>query len=91
MAISHASKEDRTYFFYFNLAETIDLNSSHDGWYGLVKDLIRDHQASAVWISEAKVCILGVLIVASLVQHFDKDDFKKNLILMIAHYELILV
>ncbi|XP_055488477.1 tight junction protein ZO-2a isoform X4 [Leucoraja erinacea] len=39
--------------------ETIDLNSSHDGWYGLVKDLIRDHQASAVWISEAKADGLG--------------------------------
>ncbi|XP_059830705.1 tight junction protein ZO-2a isoform X4 [Hypanus sabinus] len=39
--------------------ETIDLNSSHDGWYGLVKDLIRDHQASAVWVSEGKADGLG--------------------------------
>ncbi|XP_032873991.1 tight junction protein ZO-2 isoform X1 [Amblyraja radiata] len=39
--------------------ETIDLNSSNDGWYGLVKDLIRDHQASAVWVSEAKADGLG--------------------------------
>ncbi|XP_051875156.1 tight junction protein ZO-2a isoform X5 [Pristis pectinata] len=41
------------------LTETIDLNSSHDGWYGLVKDLIRDHQASAVWVSEGKADGLG--------------------------------
>ncbi|XP_069778369.1 tight junction protein ZO-2a isoform X2 [Narcine bancroftii] len=39
--------------------ETIDLNSSHDGWYGLLKDLIRDHQASAVWVSEGKADGLG--------------------------------
>ncbi|XP_062905141.1 tight junction protein ZO-2a isoform X2 [Mobula hypostoma] len=39
--------------------ETVDLNSSHDGWYGLVKDLIRDHQASAVWVSEGKADGLG--------------------------------
>ncbi|XP_048475152.1 tight junction protein ZO-2 isoform X1 [Rhincodon typus] len=39
--------------------ETIDLNSSHDGWYGLLKDLIRDHQASAVWVSESKADGLG--------------------------------
>uniref|UniRef100_UPI00398ED1E7 tight junction protein ZO-2a isoform X1 n=2 Tax=Pristiophorus japonicus TaxID=55135 RepID=UPI00398ED1E7 len=39
--------------------ETIDLNSSHDGWYGLAKDLIRDHQASAVWVSESKADGLG--------------------------------
>ncbi|XP_067839609.1 LOW QUALITY PROTEIN: tight junction protein ZO-2-like [Heptranchias perlo] len=39
--------------------ETIDLNSSHDGWYGLVKDLIKDHQAAAVWVSEGKADGLG--------------------------------
>ncbi|XP_067886662.1 tight junction protein ZO-2-like isoform X2 [Heterodontus francisci] len=39
--------------------ETIDLNSSHDGWYGLLKDLIKGHQASAVWVSESKADGLG--------------------------------
>ncbi|XP_072373506.1 tight junction protein ZO-2a isoform X5 [Scyliorhinus torazame] len=39
--------------------ETIDLNASHDGWYGLLKDVIRDHQASAVWVSEGKADGLG--------------------------------
>ncbi|MBN3279845.1 ZO2 protein, partial [Polyodon spathula] len=33
----------------------IDLNSANDGWYGSVKDTIREQQAQAVWVSEGKL------------------------------------
>uniref|UniRef100_A0A4W3IQM7 Tight junction protein 2a (zona occludens 2) n=1 Tax=Callorhinchus milii TaxID=7868 RepID=A0A4W3IQM7_CALMI len=35
--------------------EIIDLNSANDGWYGMLKDLVNNHQESAVWVSEGKV------------------------------------
>uniref|UniRef100_A0A8C1LNI2 Tight junction protein 2a (zona occludens 2) n=1 Tax=Cyprinus carpio TaxID=7962 RepID=A0A8C1LNI2_CYPCA len=33
---------------------TIDLNSSHDAWYGSLKDAIREQQEKAVWVCESK-------------------------------------
>lgn len=36
---------------------TIDLNSSHDAWYGSLKDAIREQQDKAVWVCESKVSI----------------------------------
>uniref|UniRef100_A0A8C2FXV9 Tight junction protein 2a (zona occludens 2) n=1 Tax=Cyprinus carpio TaxID=7962 RepID=A0A8C2FXV9_CYPCA len=34
---------------------TIDLNSSHDAWYGSLKDAIREQQEKAVWVCESKL------------------------------------
>ncbi|KAM9820096.1 tight junction protein ZO-2a [Neosynchiropus ocellatus] len=34
---------------------TIDLNSANDGWYGSVKDSIREQQERAVWVCEGKL------------------------------------
>lgn len=34
---------------------TIDLNSSHDAWYGSLKDAIREQQDKAVWVCESKL------------------------------------
>lgn len=34
---------------------TIDLNSANDGWYGSIKDSIREQQMQAVWVSDGKV------------------------------------
>ncbi|KAG7481224.1 hypothetical protein MATL_G00064340 [Megalops atlanticus] len=34
---------------------TIDLNSANDAWYGSVKELIREQQSKAVWVSEGKL------------------------------------
>ncbi|KAJ8285198.1 hypothetical protein GJAV_G00023420 [Gymnothorax javanicus] len=34
---------------------SIDLNSANDAWYGSVKELIREQQAQAVWVSEGKL------------------------------------
>ncbi|KAI1900059.1 hypothetical protein AGOR_G00046120 [Albula goreensis] len=34
---------------------SIDLNSANDAWYGSVKELIRDQQSQAVWVSEGKL------------------------------------
>lgn len=34
---------------------TINLNSSNDSWYGSLKDVIKDQQTEAVWVSEGKV------------------------------------
>ncbi|XP_007890843.1 tight junction protein ZO-2a isoform X2 [Callorhinchus milii] len=39
--------------------EIIDLNSANDGWYGMLKDLVNNHQESAVWVSEGKADGLG--------------------------------
>ncbi|XP_030622712.1 tight junction protein ZO-2b [Chanos chanos] len=33
----------------------IDLNSANDAWYGSVKDIIRQQQTQAVWVSEGKL------------------------------------
>uniref|UniRef100_A0A4W3IQK4 Tight junction protein 2a (zona occludens 2) n=1 Tax=Callorhinchus milii TaxID=7868 RepID=A0A4W3IQK4_CALMI len=40
--------------------EIIDLNSANDGWYGMLKDLVNNHQESAVWVSEGKVRMKGM-------------------------------
>uniref|UniRef100_A0A8C1WZT4 Tight junction protein 2a (zona occludens 2) n=1 Tax=Cyprinus carpio TaxID=7962 RepID=A0A8C1WZT4_CYPCA len=32
----------------------VDLNSSHDAWYGSLKDAIREQQEKAVWVCESK-------------------------------------
>uniref|UniRef100_A0A673L5G8 Tight junction protein ZO-2-like n=1 Tax=Sinocyclocheilus rhinocerous TaxID=307959 RepID=A0A673L5G8_9TELE len=34
---------------------TIDLNSSHDAWFGSLKDAIREQQDKAVWVCESKL------------------------------------
>uniref|UniRef100_A0A671SLF7 Tight junction protein ZO-2-like n=1 Tax=Sinocyclocheilus anshuiensis TaxID=1608454 RepID=A0A671SLF7_9TELE len=34
---------------------TIDLSSSHDAWYGSLKDAIREQQDKAVWVCESKL------------------------------------
>ncbi|XP_061115389.1 tight junction protein ZO-2-like isoform X3 [Conger conger] len=34
---------------------SIELNSANDAWYGSVKELIREQQAQAVWVSEGKL------------------------------------
>ncbi|KAG5841254.1 hypothetical protein ANANG_G00197590 [Anguilla anguilla] len=34
---------------------SIDLNSANDAWYGSVKELVREQQAQAVWVSEGKL------------------------------------
>ncbi|XP_044128735.1 tight junction protein ZO-2-like isoform X1 [Bufo gargarizans] len=36
------------------ITATINLNSSNDGWYGSLKDVIKDQQREAVWVSEGK-------------------------------------
>lgn len=36
---------------------TVDLNSSHDAWYGSLKDAIREQQDKAVWVCESKVSV----------------------------------
>uniref|UniRef100_A0A8C1ZF97 Tight junction protein 2a (zona occludens 2) n=1 Tax=Cyprinus carpio TaxID=7962 RepID=A0A8C1ZF97_CYPCA len=33
----------------------VDLNSSHDAWYGSLKDAIREQQEKAVWVCESKL------------------------------------
>uniref|UniRef100_A0A665VUJ1 Tight junction protein 2b (zona occludens 2) n=1 Tax=Echeneis naucrates TaxID=173247 RepID=A0A665VUJ1_ECHNA len=33
---------------------TIDLNSANDGWYGSLKDSIKEQQIQAVWVSDGK-------------------------------------
>ncbi|XP_078531866.1 tight junction protein 2-like isoform X1 [Lissotriton helveticus] len=33
---------------------TVNLNSSNEAWYGSLKDLIKDQQSEAVWVSEGK-------------------------------------
>ncbi|XP_077331098.1 tight junction protein 2 isoform X3 [Lithobates pipiens] len=37
------------------ITATINLNSSNDSWYGSLKDVIKDQQTEAVWVSEGKV------------------------------------
>uniref|UniRef100_A0A665VU87 Tight junction protein 2b (zona occludens 2) n=1 Tax=Echeneis naucrates TaxID=173247 RepID=A0A665VU87_ECHNA len=34
---------------------TIDLNSANDGWYGSLKDSIKEQQIQAVWVSDGKL------------------------------------
>ncbi|XP_073685134.1 tight junction protein ZO-2a isoform X2 [Garra rufa] len=34
---------------------TIDLNSSHDAWFGSLKDAVREQQDKAVWVCESKL------------------------------------
>ncbi|XP_072260276.1 tight junction protein 2 isoform X2 [Pyxicephalus adspersus] len=34
---------------------TVNLNSSNDSWYGSLKDMIKDQQTEAVWVSEGRV------------------------------------
>ncbi|KAG8595716.1 hypothetical protein GDO81_001604 [Engystomops pustulosus] len=36
------------------ITATINLNSANDSWYGSLKDVIRDQQTEAVWVSEGK-------------------------------------
>ncbi|XP_075064750.1 tight junction protein 2 isoform X2 [Mixophyes fleayi] len=36
------------------ITATINLNSSNESWYGSFKDVIRDQQTEAVWVSEGK-------------------------------------
>ncbi|KAM3937657.1 tight junction protein 2 isoform 2-T2 [Leptodactylus fuscus] len=36
------------------ITATINLNSSNDSWYGSLKDVIKDQQTEAVWVSEGK-------------------------------------
>ncbi|XP_069817966.1 tight junction protein ZO-2-like isoform X2 [Dendropsophus ebraccatus] len=36
------------------ITATINLNSSNDSWFGSLKDVIRDQQREAVWVSEGK-------------------------------------
>ncbi|XP_056379027.1 tight junction protein ZO-2-like isoform X2 [Hyla sarda] len=36
------------------ITATINLNSSNDSWYGSLKDVIKDQQREAVWVSEEK-------------------------------------
>lgn len=48
------------FYILFIFTAIIDLNSANDGWYGSVKDTIREQQAQAVWVSEGKVvCVLS--------------------------------
>lgn len=39
---------------------TIDLNSSHDAWFGSLKEAIREQQDKAVWVCESKVSIYSL-------------------------------
>ncbi|XP_026129094.1 tight junction protein ZO-2-like [Carassius auratus] len=34
---------------------SVDLNSSHDAWYGSLKDAVREQQEKAVWVCESKL------------------------------------
>ncbi|KAM8961818.1 tight junction protein 2 isoform 2-T2 [Pelodytes ibericus] len=36
------------------ITANINLNSANDGWYGSLKDVIKDQQTEAVWVSEGK-------------------------------------
>ncbi|XP_004910833.1 tight junction protein ZO-2 isoform X2 [Xenopus tropicalis] len=36
------------------ITATINLNSANDSWYGSIKDVIREQQTQAVWVSEGK-------------------------------------
>lgn len=36
------------------ITATINLNSSNESWYGSLKDVIKDQQTEAVWVSEGK-------------------------------------
>ncbi|XP_075453764.1 tight junction protein 2 isoform X3 [Ascaphus truei] len=36
------------------ITATVNLNSSNDSWYGSLKDVIKDQQTEAVWVSEGK-------------------------------------
>ncbi|KAM5194774.1 tight junction protein 2 isoform 2-T2 [Mantella aurantiaca] len=36
------------------ITATVNLNSSNDGWYGSLKDVIKDQQTEAVWVSEGR-------------------------------------
>ncbi|KAM4710379.1 tight junction protein 2-like isoform 2-T2 [Discoglossus pictus] len=36
------------------ITATINLNSANDSWYGSLKDVIKDQQTEAVWVSEGK-------------------------------------
>ncbi|KAK7120185.1 hypothetical protein R3I94_020255 [Phoxinus phoxinus] len=35
--------------------DTIDLNSSHDAWFGSLKEAVREQQDKAVWVCESKL------------------------------------
>ncbi|XP_066460293.1 tight junction protein ZO-2 [Eleutherodactylus coqui] len=37
------------------ITATINLNASNDSWYGSLKDVIKDQQREAVWVSEGRV------------------------------------
>lgn len=48
-----AVKLRKTYAHLFTA--TIDLNSSHDAWFGSLKDAVREQQDKAVWVCQSKL------------------------------------
>lgn len=46
------------FIYFLSPTATINLNSSNDSWYGGLKDVIKDQQTEAVWVSEGRVNIV---------------------------------